>query len=123
MRDNSKTKLRRLLRKVKSDQLNEQLHTAFCKLGSKELAPAYRLIQDSTKLNAFIKPVRRGHITSKAPFEYNRVAGSRIFFANKDDIIFVEVKTNRVKLVQPTPLGEAVDGIAAKVLREVRRLT
>ncbi len=102
--------LRRILRKFKPSQLDEQLLTAcpFYEPENRELTSAYRLIHDIAKSRLLAKlqlKLNEIGVASEVPLEFgcvDGVAGSRICLTNEGNCsVFIEVKTGRTKLVQP----------------------
>ncbi|RLI81785.1 hypothetical protein DRP04_05335 [Archaeoglobales archaeon] len=108
--NNLEVELRKILRRFKPSQLDEQLLTAcpFYEPENKELASAYRLIHDIAKSRLLAKlqlKLSEIAVASEVPLEFgcvDGVAGSRVGLTNGDnDVAFIEIKTGRTKLVQP----------------------
>jgi len=105
---NINSKIRELLRKYKPSKLDELLTVCpFFKAGS-ENTSAYRFIHDlaTSRILARLQlKLDSIAIASEVPLEFGRangVASSKMVIANGDSpIALIEVKTGRLKLVQP----------------------
>lgn len=115
MVENIETELRRVLKEFRPSQMDEQLLTAcpFYTPDSREFTSAYRIVHDAVKSMILVRLQMRLNeiaVMSELPLEFGRVdgaAGSRIAVrggvseGDGDIILFIEVKTGSVKLVQP----------------------